>query len=822
MRRFLPLLLVWGCSSGGSPAGPLPVRSQEADLRRLTQIELRESLRYVLGDVEVELTEPDLYQAGFARVGAREVVTSQSAVERLTLSVEAAIDRVFSDPARRDRVLGCDATSAECAQRAVARLGPMAWRRPLTTEESTRLQNLAAECSRLTSQPVEGARCAVSGLLLSPHFLYRVELPNGSMYQDYAMASRLSFLLWSAPPDDTLLAAAAAGELDSADGVRRHAERMLEDPRAREGLRSFVDEWYRLDRLQRLERDILAYTEEPVQFALADSGQLQPFLETMAESAREELRRMVVANVFDDNADYLELLTTDRTFVNRELELFYARQSVEGDAEPIIAPGFENYEEPIDCFDGCGDICEVRCGEDEACFETCEPRCQGYCAANEEPCQRDCVLGCFEECGDLACEEACPASCTGACESGVGEVVNCGEECDEDCAEECPDEECRADCRSECVPICEAFNRSCEEGCALECDGSSCRRECTAECEEERLEEEGPCDGPCLLVTEGEPDADGWMPARHAAESPRRGILGTMAILAQLGKQNETSPTRRGLYVMEHVACLDVGEPPDEIDLCERPEGVTRRESMEQHHVCAPSCAGCHQQMDPLGFTLDGFDTIGRSRTEDDWGHPLDTQVTWTLASNGNTTELPMNGLRSLAETFRDQTETERCVSRQFYRFATGHEEANEAVIDRLAASFSSGGRRLRRFLVDFVASDAFRRVPEVRPRGPIPAMVPAVAEEVFLPRCAPCHVGRSLGMLDLQNDASLEMRLRGPSTIGMPLITPGDLNQSYLWHKVQGTHATVGGEGDAMPPSGTPLTERERQGIQRLIEEMR
>ena len=65
---------------------------------------------------------------------------------------------------------------------------------------------------------------------------------------------------------------------------------------------------------------------------------------------------------------------------------------------------------------------------------------------------------------------------------------------------------------------------------------------------------------------------------------------------------------------MERFLCLEVGAPPDEIDICERPDGVSRRESIETHHLCAAACSGCHSQMDPLGFALESFDPIGGYR----------------------------------------------------------------------------------------------------------------------------------------------------------------------------------------------------------------
>ncbi len=647
------------------------VQDPTPQLRRLTQLEFTRSLQHALGPVVLEGLEPDLSRAGLARVGAREVTTSLSGVERYNLLIEEAVEAVFSNERRRSALLNCDVSQHGqqiCVDAFIAALGQRAWRRPLTASETERYQGLHSTCLASTGNYNESMRCLTLGLLQSPYFLYRIEVADDDgLYRDYAMASRLSYFLWSAPPDTELLRAATAGELNNAEGVRSQATRMMADPKARQGLATFVDEWFRLDQLDRLERDILAASDENVQFALGREGKLQPWLQWMAFAAREELRRMVVGHVFDDDADYLDLLTTDKTYVDTHMKAFYE---------------LDDEEEP----------------------------------------------------GAIGTE---------------------------------PDRE----------------------------DGEK-------------------------IVADGPPDAMGFMPARHAPDSPRRGIMGTMAFLSQLGKQNETSPTRRGLYIMERILCMEIGAPPDEIDICERPDGVSRRASIEEHHLCASSCKGCHSQMDPLGFALDNFDTIGRYRQIDDWGFDLDTSVTWRyLSRDGGSDTAQFDSLRSMAETFRDLPEATDCVTRQIYRYATGHHESDEAVIAELTETFNAQGRRLKGFMIHFVGTEAFRKTPDTPDEGGAPTLRKVYAE-VFAPRCAACHVGPALGGLDLTLDDGLLGRLTGPSATDtdMPCNTAGDTQRSYLWHKVHGTFNDVeGGGGEPMPPN-QPLNDTERELLRQWI----
>ena len=111
-----------------------------------------------------------------------------------------------------------------------------------------------------------------------------------------------------------------------------------------------------------------------------------------------------------------------------------------------------------------------------------------------------------------------------------------------------------------------------------------------------------------------------------------------------------------------------------------------------------------------------------------------------------------------------------------------------------------------------FVGTDAFRKISAtaIKPSGP--ATLARVQSEVFVKECAPCHVGSSLGGLDLGASDALQARRLMPSQQdpSMPLVTPGDLSKSYLWHKINQMHVEAGGTGEQMPPSGNGLPQEE------------
>ncbi|MBL8740414.1 MAG: DUF1592 domain-containing protein, partial [Myxococcales bacterium] len=157
-----------------------------------------------------------------------------------------------------EALTGCEALpddATTCAQDFIGRFGRLAFRRPLAAEEEARFLGLF-ESGMADNDFPASIGLVLQAILVDPAFHFRFEVGEGAVEEGTValsgleVASRLSFLLWSSSPDEALLDAAEAGELDSADGVRQHAERMLGDPRARRGMRNFFRQWLRLDRLK--------------------------------------------------------------------------------------------------------------------------------------------------------------------------------------------------------------------------------------------------------------------------------------------------------------------------------------------------------------------------------------------------------------------------------------------------------------------------------------------------------------------------------------------------------------------------------------------
>lgn len=163
-----------------------------------------------------------------------------------------------------EAITGCasPASSEEeaCVLSFVERFVPRAYRRPVTADDTERLLALFAAVRGEGVSFDDSIATVVEAVLQSPHFLYQVELPDAApgevvALDDYQVATRLSLFLWDTIPDETLLSAAAAGELQTPEQIEAQARRMLEAPEAARAIQSFHLQWLGVEDLASLEKD---------------------------------------------------------------------------------------------------------------------------------------------------------------------------------------------------------------------------------------------------------------------------------------------------------------------------------------------------------------------------------------------------------------------------------------------------------------------------------------------------------------------------------------------------------------------------------------
>ncbi|MDX2053975.1 MAG: DUF1588 domain-containing protein [Polyangiaceae bacterium] len=200
------------------------------------------------------------------------------------------------------------------------------------------------------------------------------------------------------------------------------------------------------------------------------------------------------------------------------------------------------------------------------------------------------------------------------------------------------------------------------------------------------------------------PSGAGFQPYDLPPESGRTGILGKASFLAAHAGASGSSPTKRGVFILQGLMCQPPPSPPPGVDtsLAEEPSGTPRTTRMKfEDHQAKPACAGCHAITDSYGFALEHFDAIGRYRITDN-GLPVNSAT----VINGT----PVNGLLELAALLRTDPETQSCLARRFYRYATATAMniADENVVNGLAGSFAGQPLDWRKFIVNFAGSEAF------------------------------------------------------------------------------------------------------------------
>ena len=194
------------------------------------------------------------------------------------------------------------------------------------------------------------------------------------------------------------------------------------------------------------------------------------------------------------------------------------------------------------------------------------------------------------------------------------------------------------------------------------------------------------------------------------ADSPRGGLLGHGSILTATSVANRTSPVVRGAWIVEGLLGAPVPTPPPGVETDLGDEGVpedvvvnTLRDRLELHRA-DPTCASCHQIMDPIGLALENFDLVGRWRTEEN-GFPLDTR---TELIDGTAIDGP-NALRDALLARGDAVASN--VIEKLLSYALGrHLHAPDmAAVRKIAAAADDSEYRFSDIVLGIVESEPFR-----------------------------------------------------------------------------------------------------------------
>jgi len=303
-----------------------PATTQQVELRRLTHSQYNNTVRDLLGDYSrpADRFPPEDFVGGF-----KNQTRTQSIPPVLEDAYSTAAERMAQNAFRAgdvNNLIPCkpaSARDAKCRDQFVRAFGEKAFRRPLNEVEVRRYTDLFTAQAGHTGKFLEGARVVVEGMLQSPKFLFHVTggAPD-SAQKDYAIANRLSYLLWDTMPDRALLDAAAKGELRTPQGIERMARTMLQDARARQAVDEFFSQWLRFDRMLT---------------AAKDDGRFPSFTPELAAMMVQETKMLLGSLVWSDRS-FMDALTADYSFINADLARVYGLPEPAGEFEMVKFP----------------------------------------------------------------------------------------------------------------------------------------------------------------------------------------------------------------------------------------------------------------------------------------------------------------------------------------------------------------------------------------------------------------------------------------------------------------------------------------------------
>jgi len=305
-------------------------------MRRLNKTEYRNTIRDLVG-VDFDPTEDfpsDDVGYGFDNIG--DVLTmSPVLMERYLAAAERIMQRAIVVPAAEaagrgsaeaarppshQRLLACaaDATQAAQTREVLRRFATRAYRRPAADDEVERLAGLAEAAINGGQAWEAGVQLAMQAVLCSPKFLFRAELddrpdsPEVRPLDEYQLAARLSYFLWSTMPDEALSELAAQNQLRA--NLDAQVNRMLQDPKAQSLVDNFAIQWLQLKRLD-------SFAPDPQRFPR--------FSNRLRDAMLEETRRFF-ASVMQEDRSIVDLLDADYTFLNERLARHYGIVDTQG------------------------------------------------------------------------------------------------------------------------------------------------------------------------------------------------------------------------------------------------------------------------------------------------------------------------------------------------------------------------------------------------------------------------------------------------------------------------------------------------------------
>lgn len=315
-----------GPGEGGEDDGPEPGPEAEArepvTMRRLTRFEYDNTVRALLGDDSrpAQVFPPEEHVDAFDN-NATALTFPPVMAEQAMSTGRRLADLIAADPTTW---VPCEGQDLECGRQFIEQLGARAWRRPLQAPEVERLLDVFAH-GQQDEGFARGVQMAAHAIFISAPFFYRVERGDGQPVEgkpglmrptSWEMASRLSYLLWSEPPDRPLREAAQADALREPAQIEAQVDRMMADPRARLAVARFHALWLGLGSVDSIAKD-------PERFP--------GWSPELPASFRAEIDAFVDDVFWTPGGSIEHLLTAAHSFVDAPLAAFYGLEAPAGE-----------------------------------------------------------------------------------------------------------------------------------------------------------------------------------------------------------------------------------------------------------------------------------------------------------------------------------------------------------------------------------------------------------------------------------------------------------------------------------------------------------
>jgi hypothetical protein len=200
---------------------------------------------------------------------------------------------------------------------------------------------------------------------------------------------------------------------------------------------------------------------------------------------------------------------------------------------------------------------------------------------------------------------------------------------------------------------------------------------------------------------------------RAPLDTHRSGLFTSGAAIAANSPRDRSSPTKRGVFVLERLLCQGIPAPPANVDTSalndpkKTANFPTVRAKLDAHRS-EPACANCHGLFDPLGYALENFDGIGAFRT---------TENGVTIDATGTLGTQKFDGGRDLANWIHDDPRATHCMARRLYEFGVGHviDPGETGVVDALDDGYAGAKYNFQQLAASTVTSAGFRYMAAAR-----------------------------------------------------------------------------------------------------------